>query len=178
MEPHPQAGRNHPLVPARRPTFPTRSVTAVHVGTPNTNRGLSLPSRDPVSRWVSLLSRAVRPRDASGFRDDGFGLDLDQPAGIEQLADDDHRARRPDLAEHLPVGAPDRLPVGRAGEVGPGPWRTARENPITASNGESDDTRRRSSLIVESLPSVLGQGRATDPLVQPRLERLRVLEEL
>ena len=49
--------------------------------------------------------------------EDGVGLDLDLPRGIEQPRDDEHRGGRAHLAEDLAVRAADRLPVRRVGDV-------------------------------------------------------------
>jgi hypothetical protein len=52
--------------------------------------------------------------------EDGLGLDLDQPGGVEQ-GRHDHRGRgRADLAEDLAVRAGDLLPEPGVGEVHPG----------------------------------------------------------
>jgi hypothetical protein len=167
--------------------------------------GLRPPTRcgHRVGMRTSLLAStrcgALRRRSAcvvrrvGGSVEDRLRLDLHPPARIEQASDKDHRARRTDLAEDLPVDAPDRLPIVSVDEVrarsddvsrtrtessvsaarmiarhrrawfaGSGshdpsgqtgavpltrtrcPTRTARLNPTCGSNGDPDETRRRS----------------------------------
>ena len=72
---------------------------------------------DRADRARGLVARPRR-RDAGGAegaaggltgREDGVGLDLDDPAWIEQPGHDDHRARRAHGTEHLAVHGPDRV---------------------------------------------------------------------
>jgi hypothetical protein len=53
--------------------------------------------------------------------DHSLGLDLDQPARIDERCDNHCRIRRPDLAEGLAVGAAEGLEVGGRRQVDPCP---------------------------------------------------------
>ena len=59
--------------------------------------------------------RAVAP--SRGGSVDGDRVDLDQHVRMDHRPALDPRARRPDLAERLAVGAGDGLPLAHVGEV-------------------------------------------------------------
>src|SRR5450759_4900527 len=85
--------------------------------TPYRARGLSTCQQREWERHLVWGPVACALRWVGHVVEDCLRLDLDPPARIEQAGDDDHRARRANLAEDLPVDAPDRLPVGPVDEI-------------------------------------------------------------
>src|SRR5207244_11938197 len=85
----------------------TQRLSAVTLG------GFAAPARPPPGSSEAGGSAPRRPcpvdallcpsAPASRRCDEGFGFDLDLPAGVEERGDGQHRGRRPDGAEDLAV---------------------------------------------------------------------------
>ena len=66
----------------------------------------------PEPKWWSSTLGVLGPSGVPSGPDHRLGLDLDEPARVEQLGDDAGR-RRARGAERLAVGAADRVDVAR-----------------------------------------------------------------
>src|SRR6478672_1739135 len=64
----------------------------------------------------SLGLRGAMASPSSG-RNDGVGLDLDEPVWIDEARNSEDARRRADVAEHLAMDAADLLPMGNVHEV-------------------------------------------------------------
>ena len=106
-----------------------------------------------------------------GVVEDRLGLDLHPPARIEQAGNDNHRARRADLAENLPMDATDRLPVFPVDEVRARPDDVGR-TPAELGQGGEDDREAPARLgrrirIARSVRPDRGSAADEDPLSDP-----------